>query len=140
VDVSFTTRRQLLSTTKVRDLVVATLASERIRDALISVAFVGTAAIAKLNRKFLSRSRSTDVIAFGFAREADAFPVMGDIYVCPAIAERNARRLGISVKEELARLVVHGTLHILGHDHPKDESRSGSPMWRRQERILESFR
>jgi probable rRNA maturation factor len=40
------------------------------------------------------------------------------------------------VREEIARLVVHGTLHVLGYDHPEDESRTASPMWRRQERLL----
>ena len=42
----------------------------------------------------------------------------------------------MGVREELARLVVHGTLHVLGHDHPEDDSRLRSPMWRRQERLL----
>jgi len=40
------------------------------------------------------------------------------------------------VREELARLVVHGTLHVLGHDHPVDAGRGSSPMWRRQELLL----
>jgi probable rRNA maturation factor len=40
------------------------------------------------------------------------------------------------VREELQRLVVHGVLHVLGHDHPEDESRYESSMWKRQERLL----
>jgi probable rRNA maturation factor len=40
------------------------------------------------------------------------------------------------VREELARLVVHGTLHVLGYDHPVDHTRGDSPMWRRQETLL----
>jgi probable rRNA maturation factor len=42
------------------------------------------------------------------------------------------------VREELLRLVVHGVLHVLGHDHPEDDARYTSPMWRRQERLLRS--
>jgi probable rRNA maturation factor len=42
----------------------------------------------------------------------------------------------VSEREEIARLVVHGTLHVAGHDHPDGESRTRSPMWKRQERIL----
>jgi probable rRNA maturation factor len=40
-------------------------------------------------------------------------------------------------REELARLVVHGTLHVLGWDHPETEDRTRSPMWRRQERYVD---
>jgi probable rRNA maturation factor len=42
----------------------------------------------------------------------------------------------VPVREEVARLVVHGTLHVLGREHPEDEGRTRSPMWRRQERLL----
>jgi probable rRNA maturation factor len=45
-------------------------------------------------------------------------------------------RQGVSAQEELLRLVVHGTLHVLGHDHPESDARTKSPMWRKQERIL----
>jgi probable rRNA maturation factor len=40
------------------------------------------------------------------------------------------------VREELARLVVHGTLHVLGYEHPEVDARTKSPMWKRQERVL----
>ena len=40
------------------------------------------------------------------------------------------------VRRELARLVVHGVLHVLGYDHPEDDDRERSPMWRRQEKIV----
>jgi probable rRNA maturation factor len=63
--------------------------------------------------------------------------VIGDIYICQAVAERNARKLGIPVRQELARLVVHGTLHVLGYEHPEGDARTSSPMWRRQEKILD---
>jgi probable rRNA maturation factor len=56
------------------------------------------------------------------------------------IAALNARHLGhrgpTDVREELLRLVVHGVLHVLGHDHPEDDARYRSPMWQRQERLL----
>jgi probable rRNA maturation factor len=64
---------------------------------------------------------------------------VGDVYVCAWVAEREARSRGIPVREELIRLVVHGTLHVLGLDHPEDERRSRSPMWRRQERYVDAL-
>jgi len=55
------------------------------------------------------------------------------------IAAAQARDLGIPVREELRRLVVHGVLHVTGHDHPAGPPRVRSPMWRRQERYLARF-
>ena len=54
----------------------------------------------------------------------------------PAVARANARRLGVGIREELVRLVVHGVLHALGHDHPEGEARFRSPMWLRQEALV----
>jgi len=62
------------------------------------------------------------------------------IYLCAGVARRVARRLRLSVREELTRYVIHGVLHVLGYDHPDDESRLGSPMWRRQERYVTACR
>lgn len=115
---------------------MATLRSDRIADALVSVAFVGTTAITRLNREYLGHAGVTDVISFGLGREMPGMPVVGDIYICVDVARRNAARLGVSQIAELARLVVHGTLHVSGHEHPDDDSRMSSPMWRKQERIL----
>jgi probable rRNA maturation factor len=139
VDVSYTVRRKPISSRRVRDIVIATLKAELVGDALISVAFVGSEMMARLNKQFLSRDGPTDVISFGLARAGKSFPVIGDIYICPRIAERNAKSLGITAKEELTRLVIHGTLHILGHDHPEGPGRTTSAMWKRQERILDSL-
>lgn len=136
VEVASTVRRPPLPEKRVRELVEATLASERIRDAMISVAFVGRAAITRMNRKFLRHEGPTDVLSFGMGRETPTMPAIGDIYICPEVAARNARRLGVRVSEEISRLVVHGTLHVAGHDHPDDESLTSSPMWKKQERIL----
>ncbi|MFN2604010.1 MAG: rRNA maturation RNase YbeY [Gemmatimonadaceae bacterium] len=108
-------------------------------DALISVAFVGSEMMAQINLQFLKSEGPTDVITFGLSRNGGKMPVIGDIYICPPVAQRNAKTLGIPASEELSRLVVHGTLHVLGYDHPEGEGRTSSPMWKRQERILDSL-
>jgi probable rRNA maturation factor len=136
VEVSSTVRRAPLPESRVRSLVERTLKSEGIRDAMISVAFVGRTAISRINRDYLHHSGPTDVISFGMGRETASMPAIGDIYICPEIARRNARNHGVKVEEELARLVVHGTLHVAGHEHPVDDTRTDSEMWKRQERIL----
>ena len=63
---------------------------------------------------------------------------LGDVYLCPWVARREAAARGIPLRQELIRLLVHGTLHVLGHDHPAD-GREASPMWRRQERYVKAL-
>jgi len=125
---------------RVEMLVRAVVRAEGVRHALISVAFVRPAAIARINRTYLGRRGRTDVIAFALGSgPADAAFAVGDIYICPDVARRNARAWGVPIRQELARLVVHGVLHVLGHDHPDGDARVDSPMWRRQERLVRRF-
>ena len=101
--------------------------------AAMSVTFLTASRMRTLNRRSLGHDRATDVIAFRLPHDD---VVMGDIYICPFVAQAAARRLKISRREELIRLVVHGTLHVLGFDHPAGAERVSSPMWRRQERYV----
>ena len=55
------------------------------------------------------------------------------------VARAQALEHGVGVREEVQRLVTHGMLHACGYDHPVDESRTTSPMWRRQETLLKRF-
>lgn len=125
-----------LARSRVAAIATGVLRAERVRHARLSIAFVSDGAIAALNRRHLGRRGVTDVIAFAFEPAGARAPVAGDIYIAPAVARRHARRFGRSIREELARLVIHGTLHVLGYDHPEGEDRTASPMWRRQERLL----
>ena len=125
-----------LARERVADVARVVLRAEKVRNAMLSIAFLDAREMAALNRRHLSKRGPTDVIAFGFAPPNEAGPVIGDIYICPEVARENAATHGVGVREEIARLVVHGTLHVLGHDHPEDDSRVSSPMWRRQERLL----
>jgi probable rRNA maturation factor len=125
-----------LAAARVEAIARATLASERVRDAMLSITFLSNAAIARLNATHLGHRGATDVISFGFREAGRRAPLIGDIYIAPAVARTNARALGVPVREELARLVVHGTLHVLGYEHPDADARTTSPMWKRQERLL----
>ena len=103
---------------------------------MLSITFVSRAAISRLNRRYLGHPGATDVISFGLGRVGRSGAVLGDVYICAEVARVNARRQGVSAGDELLRLVVHGTLHVLGYDHPSGATRTTSPMWRKQERIL----
>jgi probable rRNA maturation factor len=121
---------------RARELVELTMKSEKVRDAMVSVAFVGRATISRYNKQYLNHSGATDVISFGMGRDHASAPVIGDIYICPDVARANARRFGTPLREEIERLVIHGSLHVTGNEHPEDDSRAKSPMWKKQERIL----
>lgn len=135
-DVSVNGRRLPLPSGVVRRVVEAVLAGER-RRAYISITFIGRDAMRRLNARHKGNDEPTDVITFAL-REPEGRAV-GDVYVCPWVAGRSARAARIPLREELVRLIVHGTLHALGRDHPEGAGRTGSAMWRRQERYVEAL-
>jgi probable rRNA maturation factor len=108
------------------------------RVAMISISFVGRDAMRALHRRWKGTHSATDVLAFPLSGP-DGW-LVGDIYICPWQAVRHARALGVPLRRELTRLVVHGVLHVLGYDHPENAGRMESPMWRRQERHLRALR
>ena len=126
-----------VSRDRVAAAVRAVLRSERVRDALLSITFVSNPVIRSLNRAHLRRRGVTDVISFGFRRASPASPILGDIYIAPDVARASARANKVTVGEEIVRLVVHGTLHVLGYGHPEGATRTRSAMWRKQERLVE---
>ena len=125
-----------VSRVRVQRIADAVLRAERVRDAVVSITFVSDRAMAALNKRHLGHRGPTDVISFGFAPAAKGAPLTGDVYIAPDVARRNAAAHGAGVREELLRLVVHGMLHVTGHDHPVDDARYASPMWKRQEQLL----
>ena len=138
VDVTVRSGRIPLSRARVARIASSVLRAERVRDVELSITFVSRRSIAALNRRHLGHPGATDVISFELARNAPEAPVAGDVYIAPDVARVNASELGVPLAEELARLVVHGTLHTLGYSHPEgsSEDRTTSAMWKRQERLL----
>jgi probable rRNA maturation factor len=113
----------------------AALRQQQVRDAEISVALLNDAEVLHMNDRFLGHAEVTDVISFALY-DAGEMPV-GDIYIGFEQAERQAERAGVDSREELVRLAVHGTLHVLGHEHPDGADRVESAMWRLQEEIVQ---
>lgn len=141
-------------------LAEAVLAAQGVRgDAELSMLFVDETAIAELNKRFLGKDGPTDVLAFpidddvyeggrlpdslGPAGPADDIepsdlPVLlGDIVLCPAVAKRNAPEHAGTYDDEIALLVVHGILHLLGMDHLDDEE--AKAMEQREQELLNEF-
>ena len=126
-------RRLPLSPVVVRRVVEGVLAGER-RPALVSVTFRGRDAMRRMNATHKGRDVPTDVLAFAMSDGTGR--TVGDVYICPWVATREAKARGVPLREELIRLVIHGTLHALGRTHPEGPARTRSAMWRRQERYV----
>lgn len=137
VDVARDGVRAAIGAERVREIVRAVCRREKVSEALISVTFVSDRQIARMNRDFLGHRGATDVITFELEPTAGA--IVGDIYIAPDVARKNARAHGVGVREELVRLVIHGTLHVLGYSHDEGDERMQGDMWRRQERMVAAF-
>jgi len=98
----------------------------------ISLALLDDAEMTRMNRRYLGVDGPTDVIAFALGEEFDP---LGDVYVGAEQAASQASERGITLEEELVRLTVHGTLHVLGYDHPEG-CEGGSEMFRIQEQLV----
>jgi len=87
----------------------------------LSVAFIGTRAMRSLNRRYLKRNYATDVLSFSYGSvNMDGIPFLGEIVIAPEIAVDQSARFRITPERELRKLLVHGILHLLGHDHETD--------------------
>ena len=110
---------------------------ERARNTRVEVTFLRPDAMRRLNRRATGRRGLTDVLVFALPQPDGT--VVGDVYVCPEVAERwvgnkgRGKGDGGRVDEEMMRLAVHGTLHVLGYDHPEGPGRTRCVMWRKQE-------
>ena len=104
----------------------------------LSMLLVSRDHIHHLNARFANEDHPTDVLAFPMMEDDDEeTTLLGDVVMCPEVAEENASKLQHSVSRELDTLVVHGTLHLLGYDHQTSEDRV--KMDERVRQILDSF-
>jgi len=90
----------------------------------LSLALVDDAAIAVLNERDRGKPGPTDVLSYSLLEGAHAErrgALLGDVVISVDTAGRQARRAGRSLDDECLRLLVHGVLHLLGHDHEKDD-------------------
>ena len=136
----FVANEQALSVdeTKLGELARHVLTSEGIDDsAELSVLFVTSGHIQRLNHRFAGNDYPTDVLAFPMMEDEETTMLLGDVVICPEVADRQASEYGQTIEQELSALVVHGTLHLLGYDHQNDEEKARMNL--RAEEILRTF-
>jgi probable rRNA maturation factor len=94
----------------------------------LCIKVVDEATIAELNQQWMGKEGPTDVLAFpmdelrpGHVDEDPEEGVLGDLVLCPAVAERQAAEAGHATRDEVDLLTVHGILHLLGYDHAEPD-------------------
>jgi len=86
----------------------------------VSIHCIGMQAMKQLNHTYRGKSKPTDVLSFSIDElemPGGSHGDFGDIFVCVPYIARQAKEMGVSFREELIRMVLHGILHVLGFDH-----------------------
>jgi len=109
------------------------LEREKKEKADLSIALVGQGRIRELNKKYRKKNRTTDVLAF-----PDKEKGSGEIVICLREVRKNAKKFGFVFEKEIARVLIHGTLHLLGYDHEKSKLEA-EKMRRKEEDYLSKF-
>jgi probable rRNA maturation factor len=115
------------------------------RLAELCIKAVDEATIAELNERWMDKDGPTDVLAFpmdelrpGLVNEEPEEGVLGDLVLCPRVAERQAIAAGHSTEAEIDLLTTHGILHLLGYDHAEPEEHK--VMFGLQDELLGAWR
>ena len=123
-----------IETERWRRLAELALTAENISEGELTLFFIDEQIMTDLNAEHMGETGPTDVLAFpidgptqGTAKttiDHEGPPkILGDIFICPSIARKNADIYKKPFEDEIALLVIHGVLHILGHDHAEDEEK-----------------
>lgn len=84
----------------------------------VEIIIVGDSEIKRLNKQFRNKNKVTDVLSFAWQEDKMVVTdVLGQIYVCYPQIKRQAKIWKVTIKEEFSRMLVHGLLHLVGHDH-----------------------
>ena len=125
------------------------LAAARVERTELSIILVSDRRMRTLNERYRKKNRATDVLAFPLAMDGAGQPrsssrirpqaqppqLLGDVVISLSTAQRQATALGHGLHEEVARLLVHGVLHLLGYDHEQGP-REAARMVRQEHRLL----
>ncbi len=139
IEANFKIKDSLLSANALQKIATAATKKEKKIKGIVEVNLIGDSEMTKLNFQFRGKKYPTDVLSFPWSD--DNFvpsPYLGQIYICPPQIKRQAKELGIAVKTEFARMLVHGLLHLAGHEH--GEVAEAKKMFGLQESILKNLK
>ncbi|MEG3586176.1 MAG: rRNA maturation RNase YbeY [Actinomycetota bacterium] len=126
-----------IETNRWKELASATLHAENAPSGELNLIFVSEERMSQLNLTHMGKNGPTDVLAFPIdaddPTDNDTPQLLGDVIICPVVARQNAKAQKKDFEEEIALLVLHGILHILGYDHAYSDD---SLMMKRREKQL----
>jgi probable rRNA maturation factor len=130
-------RREGLDPKRIRADLERMLAATGEEGSSVSLSFVGDKKIRSLNRDFRGKDKATDVLSFPLVVPGEARGpherLLGDIVISVDTASRQAAEYDATLAMEVRRLMIHGLLHLLGHDHERDDERAA--MEREERRV-----
>ncbi len=105
----------------------------RQRNIGLSIAFIGSGRMRKLNKKYRAKNRTTDVLAFSekglpfekYSKELQKIQGLGEVVICLREIKKSAQGLAVPFEKELTRVLIHGILHLLEYTHEKSEKEAG---------------
>jgi rRNA maturation RNase YbeY len=126
-----------IDTAWVKKVIKCTLGKTGVRNAEISVAFIGNQEMKKLNHAYRGKNKTTDVLSFVYEalNKKNKTPLDGEIIISYPEAARQGRERGCTAPEEIKLLLVHGILHLCGYDHEKS-AREAKRMENLQQKLL----
>lgn len=134
VQYALNSRRGLPAARNIRTWSEATLNHCNTANAELTIRLVNETDITGLNQQYRNKTGSTNVLSFpvpALGIPADPLP-LGDVLICPAVALRESQQQHKTLRAHIAHLVVHGVLHLLGHDHQQPEQAEAMEALERQ--------
>ena len=114
ITISNRQRSRKLNLRLLKEIVTAALEELKVKEAELGIVLISAKEMALMNEKFLGHEGPTDVITFDYSEKRKQ--LHGEVFVCVDIAEKQAKEFGTSRQSEVIRYIVHGILHLMGHD------------------------
>ena len=111
--------KKFLPKAKIRKALEKAFLEHDISNSVVRIIFMDNNEIRQLNAKYLNHDWTTDVITF----PSDENEMEGEIYIGAELASEQAKDYGVSFSNEIVRLAIHGTLHLLGYDDSTESER-----------------
>ena len=125
---------------KTVELVVFSVLTYCKKQGVVSVHFIGDQKMQRLNSMYRGKDNTTDVLSFS-TQEGEKFPGeqddLGDIFISVPQIHKQAKAYTVTYRSEIIRMMIHGTLHLLGYDHIK--KKEAEEMFRIQEELHGRF-
>jgi rRNA maturation RNase YbeY len=132
-DIKFTLKNKTI----LKKWIVSTIEKKKRKAGDLNFIFCSDEHLLGINKQYLNHDTYTDIITFDYSKEDQKQPVSGDIFISVERVEENAKKFSKSFENELHRIIIHGTLHLLGY---KDKTKSAKEeMTKEEDRSLKSL-